>query len=266
MNELPPARARRAVRNAADRALRLGTVAIRPAAAAGRPGPEPLGARLSRLRRQAGGPLPVEYLRTTHDEILRVIGDGPTGRVLEIGCGEGLLTERLAPVADAVVAVDTAEGPVARAAARFHENPQVRVERRALPFDRFDGTFDLIVCADSLHHLNPALFPRGLEHLLARLRPGGRLVLLHHTGGTGRGNAVHHGAAVRVGADARFVHDHCRALPGLGPDGSGVRLDVFRRAGATVSPAPVRVPDGEVPRPRADVTRQDEGRSRTTVA
>jgi SAM-dependent methyltransferase len=268
MNEQPPARARRAVRNATDRVLRLGTVPIQPvvhAAVRVRPGLEPLAGRVSRLR-GPGGSLPGEYLRATHDEILRVIGDRPTGRVLEIGCGEGLLTERLVPGADAVVAVDTADEPVARAAARFHRNPRVRVERRAPPFDRFDGSFDLIVCADSLHHWNSALLRRGLERLLARMRPGGRLVLLHHTGATGRGNAVHHATAVRIGADARFGHDRSEMLPGLGPDGSWVRLDVFRRAGTTVSPVPVRASDGEMSLPRADATHQDENRSRTTVA
>ncbi|MCW0214404.1 MAG: class I SAM-dependent methyltransferase [Pseudonocardia sp.] len=266
MNEQLPARARRVVRNAAGRAVRLGSVPIRPAAHVAlriRPGLESRVSRMSWLWRESGGRLPAEYLDATHAAILRALGDAPVGRVLEIGCGDGLLTERLAPGADAIVATDTDDHAVARAAARFHLDRQVRVERRALPFDRLDGTFDLIVCADSLHHWDAGLARRGLERLLARLRPGGRLLLLHHLGAGGGGAAVHHAAAVRIGADARFGHERAESLPGLGPDGSGVRLDVVRRAGATVVQGGQAV-TGSIPAPAAEIDAADS--SRTSVA
>lgn len=92
-------------------------------------------------------------------------------RVLEVGCGPGWASERIAAELGAeVVAVDQSERMVELARAR-------RVDARvgdvqALPFP--DASFDCALAAWMLYHV-PDL-ERGLAELARVLRPGGRLV------------------------------------------------------------------------------------------
>ncbi len=103
---------------------------------------------------------------------VRKRGGGP---VLDVGCGEGLLLERLAGVADEVVGIDPDARAVARSRAR--DVPGVRVVHAGLlDADLSDlGHFDTVSCVATLHHLplRPAL--RRLGELVA---PGGRLVVV----------------------------------------------------------------------------------------
>lgn len=97
------------------------------------------------------------------------------GRVLDVGCGEGLLLERLAAVTGEVVGIDPDPGAVARALAR--NVPGARVHQAGLLDAQLPvtGHFDTVTCVATLHHLplRPAL------HRLGELvTPGGRLVVV----------------------------------------------------------------------------------------
>lgn len=92
-------------------------------------------------------------------------------RVLEVGCGEGELAERLVrELGVELVAFDQSERMVELARAR---GVDARVgDVQALPFD--DGSFDVAVAAWMLYHVPDVT--RGLGELARVLRPGGRLV------------------------------------------------------------------------------------------
>jgi SAM-dependent methyltransferase len=92
-------------------------------------------------------------------------------RVLEAGCGEGELSERIQKELDAeVVAVDQSERMVELARAR---GVDARVgDVQDLPFA--DGSFDVAIAAWMLYHV-PDL-DLALSELARVLRPGGRLV------------------------------------------------------------------------------------------
>jgi SAM-dependent methyltransferase len=92
-------------------------------------------------------------------------------RILEVGCGEGELAERMVRELDAdVVAVDQSERMVELARAR---GVDARVgDVQALGFD--DQTFDCAVAAWMLFHAQDV--DRALGELARVLRPGGRLV------------------------------------------------------------------------------------------
>ncbi len=96
----------------------------------------------------------------------------PWGRVLDVGCGEGLLTRRLAPFAEQVTGVDVDAAMIDRARASAPAIRYVHGDVRAL---NLGAPFDLVTCVAVLHHL-------GLEHGLERLRdlvaPGGTLVVV----------------------------------------------------------------------------------------
>jgi 2-polyprenyl-6-hydroxyphenyl methylase/3-demethylubiquinone-9 3-methyltransferase len=104
---------------------------------------------------------------------LKELGDLDGKRVLDAGCGGGLVARELAAAGAEVVGVDRSLGSlgVARRAAGPHFGAaQGRLER--LPFAA--GSFDAVVAADVLEHL-PDL-PAAVAELSRVLAPGGSLV------------------------------------------------------------------------------------------
>jgi len=110
-----------------------------------------------------------------HAAVLRALGRHPGARVLDIGCGTGQLTARLArhwPDA-AVVGCDFSGGMLARAAARSPELSWVRADAGCLPFQ--DRSFDVITSTEAFHW-----FPdqdAALAEFFRVLAPGGQLLL-----------------------------------------------------------------------------------------
>ncbi|MUL64127.1 SAM-dependent methyltransferase [Mycobacterium sp. CBMA 234] len=82
------------------------------------------------------------------------IAERHSGDVLDVGCGEGLLAQRLLPVSRTVTAIDPDASAVQRAHARLGNHPQVVLSQSS--FDAFDAgsrRFDLITFVASLHHM-----------------------------------------------------------------------------------------------------------------
>lgn len=101
-------------------------------------------------------------------------------RVLEVGCGEGELAERVSTTGAEVMALDTSARMVELTRARGVDAWQGDVTD--LPFA--DGTWDVAVAAWMLYHVDN--IARALAELARVLRPGGRLVAatngLEHVG------------------------------------------------------------------------------------
>ena len=98
------------------------------------------------------------------------------GRILDVGCGEGLLVERLAHVAPHVTGVD----PDAAAIARAHEraatltNVTLHVaDFLAMPAE--PAGYDLITFVATIHHMDLAGALRRARELLL---PGGELYVV----------------------------------------------------------------------------------------
>lgn len=106
----------------------------------------------------------------------------PRGRALEVGCAEGLFTERLAPLAKELVALDISPVALERARRRC---PGVRFEeadlRRWSPAS--GSRFETIVLGDVLYYLDKPLVQDEFRELFGRvaswLEPGGTLLLAH---------------------------------------------------------------------------------------
>lgn len=96
----------------------------------------------------------------------------PWGHVLDVGCGEGLLTRRLAPFAASVVGIDADAAMVARA--RELSPGPTYVHGDVLTAD-VGGPFDLVTCVATLHHLP---LEAGLRRLADLTAPGGTLVVV----------------------------------------------------------------------------------------
>jgi SAM-dependent methyltransferase len=96
---------------------------------------------------------------------------GPGRRVLELGCGTGEFTRRVAPSGARLVALDLSPELLAKARARVGGSVKfVRGNAEVLPFP--SGRFDVVFGCSVLHHLN---LDATLAEVRRVLRPGGRM-------------------------------------------------------------------------------------------
>ena len=91
--------------------------------------------------------------------------------VLEVGCGTGLILERLAALAEEAVGIDLSPGMLERARARGLQ--VLEGSATALPFE--DARFDLVCSFKVLAHVEE--IERALTEMARVVRPGGRVIL-----------------------------------------------------------------------------------------
>ncbi|WLW51591.1 class I SAM-dependent methyltransferase [Streptomyces sp. YU58] len=111
-------------------------------------------------------------------ELLAVVDGLPiAGDVLELACGTGQWTRRLAARARSVTAVDAAPETLALARART-TSPAVRFVRADLFAWRPPRRYDTVFFAFWLSHVPPARLPAFWNTVAAALAPGGRAVFV----------------------------------------------------------------------------------------
>lgn len=100
------------------------------------------------------------------------------GKALDVGCGDGLLVERLASCCGSVVGIEPDEEAFQRASQRLAQMPNTHLVRG----DFIDyatiasaASFDVIVFVASIHHMDFAIALRESKRLL---RPGGELLVV----------------------------------------------------------------------------------------
>ena len=77
------------------------------------------------------------------------------GDVLHVGCGDGLLAQRLAPVSRSVTGIDPDAAAIGRASDRLASVPHVTVSHGDFQDYEPDAhRFDLITFVASLHHMD----------------------------------------------------------------------------------------------------------------
>ena len=110
------------------------------------------------------------------EEARRAMEDIPAPSVLDVGCGTGMLSERLLSAFPSchLTGIDLSPAMVDRARVRLAGRAEVReADAERLPFH--DGVFDLVVCNDSFHHYPDP--DRAAFQMWRVLRKGGALVL-----------------------------------------------------------------------------------------
>jgi SAM-dependent methyltransferase len=101
--------------------------------------------------------------------VLELLAPSPGEHILDLGCGDGVLTEKIVAAGAAVVAVDAAPDMVAAAQARG-------LDARVMPGQNlaFTGEFDAVFSNAALHWMRP---PEAVLAGVRRgLKPGGRFV------------------------------------------------------------------------------------------
>jgi cyclopropane fatty-acyl-phospholipid synthase-like methyltransferase len=111
---------------------------------------------------------------------LEVCGEGPLGRVLELGCAVGSFTEILAPRATDVLALDVSQAAVDQVARRLRDRRNVRAKAMSIPAEFPGETFDLIVASDVLYYLSVEELKYCLSRIETTLADGGSFVAVHY--------------------------------------------------------------------------------------
>lgn len=99
--------------------------------------------------------------------------------ILDIGCGEGYLIEKLLPIADMVTIIDISRLSINRARNRIGKRENIKFIREdILRFDTQER-FDLIICSEVLFYLQVPDIISLANKIVKWLLPGGHLLLVH---------------------------------------------------------------------------------------
>ncbi len=157
-------------------------------------------------------------------------------RVLDMGCGAGLLSEPLARLGGTVTGVDAAPENIAVAQAHAAQTG-LQINYREGDLDAVaDERFDLITCLEVLEHVaDAAAFVAGLA---ARLAPGG-LLILSTPNRTALSRFALIGIGETIGGIPAGTHDwHAFLSPDeLGAHVAAAGLTVARTRGIAFGPA-----------------------------
>jgi trans-aconitate methyltransferase len=149
--------------------------------------------------------------------VLELLAPKPGERVLDLGCGDGALTERLVAAGARVVGVDSSPEQVAVARARGLDARVMSGEALA-----FAGGFDAVFSNAALHWMKRA--DDVIDGVWRALEPGGRFVA--EMGG--RGNVAAIMSALVAGLDRRGL-DGAAAVPWFFPGPADYRARLERR-------------------------------------
>ncbi len=120
------------------------------------------------------------YEGTKYEQTLGVIPPGPIDRALEIGCAEGHFTGTMSARVGRLIAADISEIALRRAAERCSDCGNVDFQRLDLARDPLPGSFDLIVCSETLYFLGDGeALAAAARKMADALEPGGHLVMAH---------------------------------------------------------------------------------------
>lgn len=116
---------------------------------------------------------------------IAVLDDRRYAAALEIGCAHGVLTQRLAPFCDDLLAIDIAANAIAQARNRCRALAQVRFDRIAFPREApVLAPLDLVLLSEVVYYWSDADVIAAGSWLRTHVAPGGHMLLVHWIGAT----------------------------------------------------------------------------------
>jgi SAM-dependent methyltransferase len=160
---------------------------------------DPFGAELPQYR----------YQQRKYDSLLSMLPQRPYRRALDIGCGLGSMTRKLAPFAEHILGTDVSGAAIGQAAKLSTEHSNIVYSQEdMLAETRQQSAFDLIVLADTLYYIDPLTDTRLktiVDNVAAKLTPGGLLLLVNH----------YFFGIDKASRGTRKIHDAFRSAPSL---------------------------------------------------
>ena len=106
-------------------------------------------------------------------------------RGFEVGCAHGVLTARLAPLCDTLLAVDISAAAIGKARTRLSGEPHVDLRQMAFPRETpLSNDFDLIVLSEVVYYWNDGAIALAAARIAKSVAANGRVVLVHWIGET----------------------------------------------------------------------------------
>jgi 2-polyprenyl-3-methyl-5-hydroxy-6-metoxy-1,4-benzoquinol methylase len=122
-------------------------------------------------------------------------------KALEIGCGEGVNTWRIAKISEYVLATDLSKNAIRRAAAR-NKDDNVQFCTLDIVSETLDDRFDYLFCAETLYYVSLRQMSAVADKMVSLLVPGGIMHLMHYR------SARDDGAGLELKQyGARTIHD-----------------------------------------------------------
>lgn len=171
------------------------------------------------------------------EDVVEMLAPQAGERILDVGCGTGELTARIAATGATVVGLDSSPTMIAAARERFPHIEFVVADAADFVFTQL---FDAVFSNAALHWVKDS---EGAVICMARaLRSGGRLAI--EMGG--RGNVAHLTAAIdaAVLATTGATADHGRYYPGIGEYTALLDRHGFETGSAQLFDRPTRLADG----------------------
>jgi SAM-dependent methyltransferase len=119
-----------------------------------------------------------EKARLILDVLSGMLGSPDRLRVLDIGCGIGLVEQELEHKVSDLWATDMSEKSVEIAKTRAPATRFIHSGGATLPFD--SGSFDAAFTICVIHHVPPAARAKFIGEMLRVLRPGGVAIIFEH--------------------------------------------------------------------------------------
>ena len=167
------------------------------------------------------------YEREKYAATLAALPRARYASALEVGCSIGVLTRQLAGRCDALLSLDVAEAALERARERCSDRDHVRFERRRVPADWPEGSFDLILLSEVVYYLDRDDVRRLAARVDAAASPGCDILLVHWLGETHYPLSGDEAASVFIEASAADLVEGHRE--------KDYRLDILRQGGGRSS-------------------------------
>lgn len=108
------------------------------------------------------------YKRHKADVLLEVVARRRHKNAIDIGCGPGILTQRLAAYCDHILGIDFSPKAISLAETRCKDEPHIAFAVGDIRNFNHSGTYDLLICSEVLRYMYYQ-DRRGLENTIDKL-------------------------------------------------------------------------------------------------